>query len=81
MCDAAGIELALIDMPDRQITGAPLKALWREVVKMTGDENFGLHLGEAFNVAAIGIVGYVLLNCNTFKQVLEKLSRYTNLFS
>ncbi|WP_445634733.1 AraC family transcriptional regulator [Nostoc sp. DSM 114161] len=81
LCDAAGIELALIDLPDRQITGAPLKALWREVVKMTGDENFGLHLGEAFNVAAIGIVGYVLLNCNTFKQVLEKLSRYTNLFS
>ncbi|MDZ8110134.1 MAG: AraC family transcriptional regulator [Nostoc sp. DedQUE12a] len=81
LCAAAGIELALIDMPDRQITGAPLRALWCEVVKMTGDENFGLHLGEAFNVAAIGIVGYVLLNCTTFKQVLEKLSRYTNLFS
>jgi AraC-like DNA-binding protein len=81
LCVAAGIELALIQMPDQQITGAPLKALWREVVKLTGDENFGLHLGEAFNVAAIGIVGYVLLNCNTLDQVLEKLSRYTRLFS
>ncbi|MBD2529055.1 AraC family transcriptional regulator [Nostoc flagelliforme FACHB-838] len=81
LCTAAGIELALIEMPDQQITGAPLRALWREVVKLTGDENFGLHLGEAFNAAAIGIVGYVLLNCNTFDQVLEKLSRYTRLFS
>lgn len=81
LCAAAGIELALIEMPDQRITGAPLRTLWREVVKLTGDENFGLHLGEAFNVAAIGIVGYVLLNCNTFNQVLEKLSRYTHLFS
>ncbi|MBH8551208.1 AraC family transcriptional regulator [Nostocaceae cyanobacterium CENA357] len=81
LCKAAGIEPALMEMPDQQITGAPLRDLWREAVKLTGDENFGLHLGEAFNVAAIGIVGYVLLNCNTFNQVLEKLSRYTHLFS
>ncbi len=81
LCKAAGIELALIEMPDQQITGEPLRDLWCEAVKLTGDENFGLHLGEAFNVAAIGIVGYVLLNCNTFNQVLEKLSRYTHLFS
>ncbi|HEY9654262.1 MAG TPA: AraC family transcriptional regulator ligand-binding domain-containing protein, partial [Crinalium sp.] len=46
-----------------------------------GDENLGLHLGEAFNLSALGIVGYVLFNCQTFGQVLTKLSRYTSLFS
>lgn len=55
--------------------------MWRETLKCTGDENFGLHLDEAFSLATFGIVGYVLVNCQTFKEVLEKLSRYTNLFS
>jgi len=55
--------------------------LWREAVKQTGDRNLGLHIGEAFDLSAIGIVGYVLLNCQSYGQVLEKLSQYTRLFS
>jgi Arabinose-binding domain of AraC transcription regulator, N-term len=42
---------------------------------------WNLHIGEAFDLSAIGIVGYVLLNCQTYGQVLEKLSQYTRLFS
>lgn len=81
LCKTVGIEPALLTMPDRQIPGTLHGAMWREAVKQTGDENLGLHIGEAFNLAALGIVGYVLMNCQTFEQVLEKLSQYTRLFS
>lgn len=81
LCNTVGIEPDLLKMPDRQIPGTLHGAMWREAVKQTGDENLGLHIGEAFNLAAIGIVGYVLMNCQTFEQVLEKLSQYTRLFS
>jgi AraC-like DNA-binding protein len=50
-------------------------------MERTGDRNVGLHIGERFNLAALGIVGYVLFNCQTFGQALEKLSRYMCLFS
>lgn len=78
---AAQIEPVWLDDPDRQVSGEVLKYLWREAIVQTGDQNLGLHIGEAFDLAAIGIVGYVLLNCKTYGQVLEKLSHYTRLFS
>ncbi|MEH1868994.1 MAG: AraC family transcriptional regulator [Nostoc sp.] len=81
LCAAVGIEPALLKMPDQRITGELHSAVWCEAVQQTGDQNLGLHMGEAFNPATFGIVGYVLVNCQTFEQVLEKLSRYTHLFS
>jgi AraC-like DNA-binding protein len=81
LCQTVGIEPSLLTMPDKQIPGTLHGAMWREAVKQTGDEDLGLHIGEAFNLAALGIVGYVLMNCQTFEQVLEKLSQYTRLFS
>lgn len=81
LCAAVGIEPALLKMPDQRITGTLHSVVWREAVKRTGDEHLGLHLGEAFNLTTLGIVGYVLVNCQTFKEVLEKLSQYTYLFS
>ncbi|MDX2212645.1 MAG: AraC family transcriptional regulator [Oculatellaceae cyanobacterium bins.114] len=81
LCHAIGIDPQLLETPDSHITGEPLRSLWRELVQRTGDHDVGLHIGEHFNLAAIGLLGYVLFNCPTFEQVLEKLSRYLSLFS
>ncbi|HEY9658581.1 MAG TPA: AraC family transcriptional regulator ligand-binding domain-containing protein, partial [Allocoleopsis sp.] len=40
----------------------------------------GLHFGEAFNLGNYGIVGYILLNCQTLADVFEKYCRYSSLF-
>lgn len=81
LCTAIGIEPELLDLPDSRVTGETNQAMWREVIKQTGDRNIGLHMGEAFNLAAAGILGYVLFNCRTLHQVLENLSRYMQLVS
>jgi AraC-like DNA-binding protein len=78
---ATQIDPSWLDNPDLQVPGEVLKKLWQEAVVQTNDQHLGLHIGEAFNLSAIGIVGYVLLNCKTYGQVLEKLSQYTRLFS
>jgi len=75
------IEATWLEDPDRQISGELMRLLWREAVLQTGDRDLGLHIGEAFDLPAIGILGYVLLNCQNYAQVLEKLSQYTCLFS
>jgi AraC-like DNA-binding protein len=77
----ADINPAWLEDPDRQISGELLKYLWRESVFATGDHDLGLHIGEAFDLPAIGLLGYVLLNCQNYGQVLDKLSIYTRLFS
>lgn len=81
LCNAAQIDPAWLEDPDRLVSGEVLKYLWREAIEQTKDTDLGLHIGEAFDLAAIGIVGYVLLNCQTYGQVLSKLSQYTRLFS
>jgi AraC-like DNA-binding protein len=80
ICAAAGVEPEMLKMPDQRIPGALHAAVWREAVKQTGDENFGLHLGEAFNLGTLGIVGYISLNCQTLGETFEKLGRYNQLF-
>ncbi|MBE9182994.1 AraC family transcriptional regulator [Oculatella sp. LEGE 06141] len=81
LCAAIGIDPGLLETPDSRINGEVNRAMWREVMKHTGDDHIGLHLGEAFNPSAVGILGYVLFSCQTLSQVFEKLSRYMRLFS
>lgn len=80
LCATAGLDPILLKTPDQRIPGANHLALWREAVRQTGDENLGLHLGEAFNVGTFGIPGYVLINCQTLGDLIEKVTRYTRLF-
>jgi len=81
LCTAIDLDPTLLNHPDNRVTGVTSRALWHALIQQTGDRNVGLHIGEQFNLAALGIVGYVLFNCQTFGQVLDKLSRYMCLFS
>ncbi|MGJ3246929.1 MAG: AraC family transcriptional regulator [Elainellaceae cyanobacterium] len=80
LCSRVGLDPIVLTTPDQRIPASVHYAVWREVVKQTGDENLGLHFGEAFNVGNYGIVGYILLNCQTLADVFEKYCRYTYLF-
>lgn len=80
LCLKVGLDLTVLTTPDQRIFASVYYAVWREIVKQIGDENLGLHFGEAFNVGNYGIVGYVLLNCPTLADVFEKYCRYTYLF-
>ena len=80
LCSRVGLDPIVLTTPDQRIPASVHDAVWREAVKQTGDENLGLHFGEAFNVGNYGIVGYVLLNCQTLADVFEKYCRYTSLF-
>lgn len=80
ICFKVGLDPIILKTPDQRIPASIHYAVWREVAKQTGDENLGLHFGEAFNVGNYGIVGYILLNCQTLADVFEKYCRYTYLF-
>lgn len=81
LCRRAGLTLEDLHEPERRIPGHIMRTLWSSAVAMTGDEHFGLHTAERFRMAAISLVGYVLMNCRTLGEALDRLARYTNLFS
>ncbi len=56
-------------------------SLYELLVNKLGDPIVGLHVGELYNVAAMGIVGQLIQNCRTLQQALEKSIEYFNLIS
>lgn len=81
ICRAAGVASALLTEPDKQIAGHHIYRAWQKAEELTGDADIGLHLGEQIHPTAIGLIGFVMLSCETLGEALEKLTRYTNLMS
>lgn len=60
---------------------ASLNQLWQNAVKLTNDAFLGLHLGEHYNLTALGIVGQIIQSSSTIKTALEYTCQFFNLIS
>jgi AraC-like DNA-binding protein len=82
-----GINLALdktafrgLENLDDRVPIEQLAILWDEIVRRSGDANFGLHLGEASGrLSSGGILFAMMMNCATVESALEVLARYHHL--
>ncbi|MEW5814957.1 MAG: AraC family transcriptional regulator [Spirochaetota bacterium] len=69
-CAEAGLPIETFEFPDSKLSLAQ---------RMTGDEFVGLHMGEFLTKGFSHILGYVMMNCATLLQALEKFSTYERL--
>lgn len=81
LCEAAEIEPSLLAKPDERISGGQSFKAWNAAVQATGDEDFGLHLGELSQPAGLGLVGFAMISAPDLGSALERLARYTNLLT
>jgi len=81
LCAAAGIEPALLARPDERISGEQSLRAWNAAVRATGDDDFGLHLGELSQPAGLGLVGFAMISAPDLGAAMERLVRYTNLLT
>jgi len=81
LAEAAGLPVALLSEPDARVPSATAEAVWRVALEATGDDDFGLHVGEMANPATIGIVGYAMMSSPTLGAALERLSRFLRLLT
>lgn len=72
----AGLTRAALADPERRIPLAKWIALLEGAAERLGDPCFGLHFGAAFDPAAYGALGYVVLNSPTVGVALDNVSRY-----
>lgn len=67
--------------PGQSHAVAQLVALYEKAAELTGDENFGLHIGESVNLSAFDVVGYCALNSSMLGAAFARVARYHSIWT
>jgi AraC-like DNA-binding protein len=73
---AAGFDLRLLEHSNNEIPFTQLFGLYRQAANLTGDDAFGLHVGERDSPKSYGILGYLTINSRTVGEALKRLVRF-----
>jgi AraC-like DNA-binding protein len=79
--ESVRLDAAVLLDPDNRIPFAQLVALYERAAELTGDNNFGLHLGERIDPSAFDVVGYSALNSPTLGAAFERVARYHSIWT
>ncbi|WP_162932212.1 AraC family transcriptional regulator [Solimonas sp. K1W22B-7] len=75
----AGLDEAALDEPGRTIPAETYVQLWQQAEKLSGDTRLGLHVGEVVRPGKYGVLGYVMMSCETLGESLLRQLRYQDL--
>lgn len=73
---AAGINPSVLDSPDNRLTAAEVDRIMRAAVRLTDNDDIGLRQGELLSKGFSSILGYILMNCGTLGEAIEKYRQY-----
>jgi AraC-like DNA-binding protein len=76
---SVGLDERALDEPDRTIPAARYLKLWQQAEHLTGDAQLGLHVGEQIRPGKYGVLGYVMMSCETLGESLLRQLRYQDL--
>src|SRR5260221_5183752 len=76
-----GIAPRVASDPDQRIPLALLDDLWHRAAEEMRDRDFGLHAAEAVTAGTFGILSYLGISSPTWKDGLERVSKYFRLLS
>jgi len=74
-----GIEPESVKSPDARIPVEAYLLIQDEAANYINDSYFGLHMGEFAEAGSWSILGYVMMNCKTLGESLEKSGRYSHI--
>jgi AraC-like DNA-binding protein len=67
--------------PDNRIPFSQLVALYESAAQLTGDYNFGIHVGETVDPKAFDVVGYTALSSSTLGDAFTRVARYHSIWT
>lgn len=77
-------DAGLNSLPSDPLARVPLDAvvrLWRAAALQTGDNSFGLHMGEQVEPGSFNVVAYTLLSSGSLREALGHMQRFQRLIS
>ncbi|HKS08989.1 MAG TPA: AraC family transcriptional regulator [Pyrinomonadaceae bacterium] len=81
LCRAVNFDPTVLDDPDSRMPFAQLVALYEKAAALTGDDNFGLHIGESVDLSLFDVVGYCALNSSTLGAAFTRVARYHSIWT
>lgn len=75
------LDASVLDDPDNRIPFAQLVELYEKAAELTGDKDFGLHLGEIVDPKLFDVVGYSALNSATLGEAFARVERYHSIWT
>ncbi len=78
---AVGLNPSVLDDPDNRFPFSQVVALYEYGARLTGDDDFGLHVGERTNVKMFDIVGYAVANSQTLGDAFDRAVRYHTIWN
>jgi len=73
---ATGIEVSMLEALPDQLPGASYLALMKAAAALSGDPDFGLHVGERISPASYPVLGYTLMSCSNLSHAIAQVTRY-----
>lgn len=81
MLEVVDIDKEVLASNDSQISSAKLSTIFRYCMDKTGDFSLSLKIGKSITYHSLGILGYLMLNTNSLKEMIEKFNYYQKLIS
>lgn len=81
LCRTARVDEGRLADAHARIGGDEAQRLWEAAMVLTGDPLVALHSAEEFRPGAMNVFGYVILNCATGLEALDRLTRYASLLN
>jgi AraC-like DNA-binding protein len=78
---AAPIDSAKLEGPDARLTLASFDALLELALSLSGDEAFGLHMGDAVNPGNYNLTVHLVAHASTLREAIDSLQRFHRLLT
>lgn len=75
----AGIDVQQLAQEDTRLSSEVYNAVLEQIVTITNDELFGLHLGEYMNLSASGIIGQITKTSSTVLEAMQYCCEFSSL--
>lgn len=78
---AVNLDPEVLQNPDHRIPFAQLVSLYEQAARLTGDEAFGMHLGESIDPRVFDVLGYAAINSATVGEAFARVARYHSIWT
>lgn len=75
-CQFASFDTGILHETEARIQEEDFDRLLEAASAFTNDQQFGLHIGQSIELSSLGILGYVLLHCQTIEDALFAYRKY-----
>lgn len=74
-----GVEPSAVKAPDARVPVETYLHIQESAAELVHDPYFGLHMGEFAEAGSWSILGYLMMNCQTLGEAVEKSGRYSRI--